>query len=408
MKSANRDARIAAAAILAARGEKQADIGKKLGDLTQSSVSRLLEDAEKRGWIVKSVHFLEEEVGSQIRREAELLLFPHDLLSRITQRFPQTCLRRVCVFDSGGTGTTDKEIKERYSRFGRAAAQRLSHMLKLAGNGKQAHRTGEESSRESDSNEAEEGVVRIAGVTWGRTIHAVVRGLERLHHKPIRTDSPIEFVPLCCEPIGLESEAISSSHLASLLRKRINDGKGEWHSFTGVPAFIPISFTRKEQAVVEKLLRCIPSYSRIFSEPSGRRTAVGGGLVGNLDLLLSSVGKVPLGYFGEEWLRVAGIDRKALSRLVLGDIGGILIPRTKLGASQRAKIDRWNAAWTGVKFEHLRQVAESGRKPGVVVAAVSARKAEIVLEIVKLKLVNELLIDQDLATAIVKLLDGKS
>jgi hypothetical protein len=75
-----------------------------------------------------------------------------------------------------------------------------------------------------------------------------------------------------------------------------------------------------------------------------------------------------------------------------------------------AKVKRINTQWTGIQREHVARCAERARAsegtPGVIVLAIGRAKAEAVIEAVNQSLVNHLLIDQDLADALVEDLEG--
>ena len=125
------------------------------------------------------------------------------------------------------------------------------------------------------------------------------------------------------------------------------------------------------------------------------------------------------------------LTREDFEAYTFGDIGGVYLLRpdlaerialrnAKTGAltgnalSERkaiveAKVKRINAQWTGIQREHVARCAERARSsqqtPGVIVLAVGRAKSGIVIEAVNQSLVNHLLIDQDLADALVEDLD---
>jgi DNA-binding transcriptional regulator LsrR (DeoR family) len=63
-----------------------------------------------------------------------------------------------------------------------------------------------------------------------------------------------------------------------------------------------------------------------------------------------------------------------------------------------------NDRWAGVRLEHLARCARAATggagRAGVIVLAVGRSKAEVVLECVRGGLVNELIVDHDLAQAL--------
>lgn len=372
-------AAVAAAAQLAAQGLDQQAIGKRLGGVSQTTVSRLLHEAEqKHEWLKRSPVFLEDRVPMEVREEARRVLFTHNLVEDFHRYLAADIpLREVVVFDSGGTGDSEEDYLARLRKFGRGAATRVAQLLKH---------------------------VDTAGVSWGRTLLHVIRGLADVCASPRSPDKPIEFVPLCCEPLGNANVEASSSRLATQLNKIVNGGKGPEHSFTGLPAFTPKGFKIEERAAVEKLIRSVSSYAKVFPPVYTKASSKGAKqptyLVDKLELVLTSLAPAYrlLGYSEDKWDET-GFNRPELQRLAIGDIGGILIEKQGLTAAQKRKVTECNNAWTGATLSQLRKVpatTRAGHPAGLVVAAIGKNKAQIVIEAVKLG-VHELLIDGDLA-----------
>jgi DNA-binding transcriptional regulator LsrR (DeoR family) len=97
-----------------------------------------------------------------------------------------------------------------------------------------------------------------------------------------------------------------------------------------------------------------------------------------------------------------------LKKLVVGDIGGVLIPRPGLDAPARREVEQLQKMWTGVQLHHLERIARAaakGSRPGVIIAAIGGDdRAEIIAEVIRYGLVNELVIDRPLSEALVKAL----
>src|SRR5262249_4554806 len=120
------------------------------------------------------------------------------------------------------------------------------------------------------------------------------------------------------------------------------------------------------------------------------------------------------------------LTREDFEACTFGDISGVYLLRPDLaaliasrlgkpggagkGARDRgaieAKVRRINTQWTGIQREHVARCAERARSSegtvGVVVLAIGRAKSEIVIEAVNQSLVNHLLIDQDLADALLE------
>ena len=98
------------------------------------------------------------------------------------------------------------------------------------------------------------------------------------------------------------------------------------------------------------------------------------------------------------------IDAAMLRELVVGDIGGILIPMPTLTATKKQRVDEINDMWTGLSLDRLAAIAKravSGRGlGGVIVIAFGREKLESIVQSVQMGLVNELVIDHELEKAL--------
>lgn len=78
--------------------------------------------------------------------------------------------------------------------------------------------------------------------------------------------------------------------------------------------------------------------------------------------------------------------------------------------ADRKYVEAVNKRWTGIKETHLRRCALRAREktlPGVAVLAVGAVRAEIVLQCLKLGLINHLILDTDCGQRLCSLLLGQ-
>jgi DNA-binding transcriptional regulator LsrR (DeoR family) len=128
-------------------------------------------------------------------------------------------------------------------------------------------------------------------------------------------------------------------------------------------------------------------------------------LVGLLDSLFTSVGfaERPLGHRNKSLLAAGDITADELRALVVGDIGGVLIERPGLDKNGRKQVAELNAMWTGITLKDIIRIAKAGQasdRPGVIIVSIGLEKAEILAEIIRRGLVNELIIDEDLAFAL--------
>lgn len=371
--SANeRDRRAQQAAYLRARHNfSQDEIGRLLGGVSQSHVSRLLAHATEMGWLVTELRFNEKNISAEAMREIQHLMEPRRLVARFEEIRTRTgrMTPNVRVFDSGSESPTNGAFEIRCRRFGRSAAGRIDELL-----------------RQSSA----------VGVTWGRTISSLIDGLAAANRSS-HPDKQIIFAPVSAELITLATPDYSSSLLAARLNGLFNDSQGETLRLGGVPAYIPRRYdATKIQAIREYLLDAA-SYRRIFAGDAP--------LINRIDTVITSVGSVDrlLGGAMEEVLSAADITAKDLTDLIIGDVGGILIAKPGISEDKQKQVDELNAMWTGITKDRLSRLAmRSGSigGAGVVVTAIGRERAAVVAEMIRLEMINELVIDWDLANAL--------
>jgi DNA-binding transcriptional regulator LsrR (DeoR family) len=84
-------------------------------------------------------------------------------------------------------------------------------------------------------------------------------------------------------------------------------------------------------------------------------------------------------------------------------LGGAFVIDPAASQADRDYVQTVNQRWTGIKESHFRRCALRAREnnlPGVTVLAVGAVRAEIVLQRIKLGLINHLILDSDCARAL--------
>jgi DNA-binding transcriptional regulator LsrR (DeoR family) len=373
-KSIDRSVLIAAIAYEKCLGKTQKQISEALG-ISQSEVSRMLTPAQDMGWI-GAPNF--KIVDPDTWKRAEDQFYSTVALCKALRRQfgePGERLHRISWLHTGQGGRIDA-----------GSVGIFQTLLSEAGS---------------------------VGVTWGRTISRVADALgQLLINRPGRDRSNrIIFVPLCGEPLaGGDPGSHSSSVLALRLTQIFNAGDMEAPSIAGVPAFIPLKVGRLEEvAPIRHLISLVRGHAKIFGIPGGS----GGDappLVDDLDAILTSVGRVdPVrrGIFLTERIQVGDISEAQLMRSVAGDIGGVIIPNSGIGADDAHRIAEMNSNWTGAHDEHLRRCADAAyragfirKRPGVILLALGANRVKVVLRCVELGLVNELVIDAELADAL--------
>jgi len=362
-----------AAYMRAIHNMSQTEIGQALGGLSQPQVSRLLAHAEKANYLVIEQRFASELFSADWIRQIDELLAPSGLTADL-QKFCKDAdvhMPRIRVFESG-PGNTAGALAQRRARFGRTAAGRLIELIE-----------------KSD----------IVGVAWGRTIKALSTGIAA-SRQPLHKNLHITFTPVCAELVSLTQYGYSSSRLADILDETFNKTPGQCPQLTGFPAYIPRHYDPEMRASIWRFISDTPGHNHVFSAPDA--------LIHRMDMLISSVGSANspvLGSF-DELVSAGGLKAGDLRQLVIGDLGGILIPKTDLSKAKQHLIDDLNELWTGMKTEHVRAIAERAfadkNLSGVVVVAMQTERGDTAFELICRGLVNELILDQSAATQLQK------
>lgn len=367
------------AAFLYAQGLSQAQIANKLG-ATQSNVSRWLHRAEH---VLKClrVEVLRTFVESAVHPErlAELRGTRDDTLLDAVQRIRSDSgvkVRAIRVLEDVRTEVSSESFEIEFARFGRFAAPRVMELVARS---------------------------TTVAVTWGSTLSVLIDGLAKSPRQP--ATPPITFFPVCAEPEEYVASRESSSVIASRLNAIVNGGHGRQLALARIPAFIPKRFTGEKRRGIEEMMHSSNAYREIFGPRRPKRGAPSSGLVDTTDMLLTSIGHAdhPMGFNYDELLRSGEISADRLKRLVVGDIGGVLIRRPSLGTRDKQAVDALSAMWTGLNYDALLELAiraSNSTAPGVVVVSTGKNRAEILHAIFSRGLVNEAILDAEAADAL--------
>jgi DNA-binding transcriptional regulator LsrR (DeoR family) len=243
---------------------------------------------------------------------------------------------------------------------------------------------------------------RCVGLAWGRTVSAAISGVERLcESPPARPDGPLVCVATVGGMVGeLKVRAESSSSiLASRLADTVNGNWESLYTLHGIQAFLSYVDSSDEIPIIKKHIAQLPNFQAIFGGP-GRP-----GVINELDAIVTSCGNAH--HFNQFWtteLPRLGVSPEKFNRIT-DNIGGVPLAKEGLSPEDEALLRDISGRWTGVTRKHYEQCAL--RHPGVILLAIGNNKAEVVLKCVELGLVNELIIDEDLATALWDLVDPK-
>jgi hypothetical protein len=353
-----------AAYMRATHNMSQTEIGQILGGLSQPQVSRLLKHAEKQNYLVIEQRFAREQFSDDWLQSIDELLAPSGLSGDLIAFCRRRAINvpRLRVFESG-PGNTDAALAQRRARFGRTAAGRLIELI---------------------------GKSSVVGVAWGRTIKSLADGISA-SRQPRNPNQKIIFAAVCAELVSLTQHGYSASRLATSFDEFFNDTPSDSPQLTGFPAYIPRHYDENMQNSMWRYISDTPGYHRVFSGP--------GALINQMDMLISSVGSSSTPVLGsfDELLLAGGLRANDLKQLVVGDLGGILIPKFGLSKVKKTLVDELNGLWTGIKIEHVRTIAQCAfanpSLSGVVVVALQSERGDTAFELVGQELVNELILD---------------
>lgn len=377
-----------AVAYLAGQGKTQADIARTL-QLSQAAVSRILSNSP---YLDKQVRYRFRQDGLS-DQDMEAVL-KRALVKQLAPRLDKLASENghprgpvLGVISTGeNNGRSAQEGTQTFTAFTRQAAPHVRALLMRD-------------------------AVRTCGVAWGYMLWDLTVALRALGAPRPWRRYPIQFIPLTGDPLQHREDYppnLTSSNIAAELAEIANPEDAKRAPWLGiVPAFVPWKFQGAEIDVIEELVRMASDYEEIF------RSGEGPALADNLDVILTSVGPAdkPLGFGLGRLLRSIGDEKlDALKEQIHGDIGGVLLPKKEAPSELVEEIRK---RWKGMEIRHLQKCAQEGFKkddaasgrPGVVVLAMGRDRAEVILHAVERGLVNHLLIDTQLETALHELID---
>jgi DNA-binding transcriptional regulator LsrR (DeoR family) len=373
-----------AAALLAVERRKYTDIAETLG-LNPTKIFRLLAKAKKEHYLYNETRFLHDKVPIDLMQKVQRRIARKELTQRL-QSFPKEVDHGPVVRVFGCTASASNP-RERIAELGRRAAPYLSQLLLRS---------------------------RVCGLTWGGMLRGVVSALRDLQRRAPWKQEIVECIPLSGERLGVDRVSFSSSSLAHDLGEIVNGEKYTAPSLAMVPAFIPEGFSNEEINGVWKLIGLVKSYDAIFGKQGSVKTGEPP-MACRVCMILSSVGPAtrPLGFGRGRLFETGNISIEELQHLVIGDLGGVCIARPDLTKRSQQKLQTIIDRWTGLKLEHIQACSTRARNsptgpPGVVVVSGGKSKAQFIWHIAKLGLVNHLIIDEELAEELDKIVDRKS
>jgi hypothetical protein len=345
-----------------------------IGIESESAFSRRRKEAEKLGWLIHVVP--EEQFSQDLMAEIREMTSPRELVNKLKGLSPK--LKNVSVFYSGSEGTTSEDWDYRLKYHSPFAARRILRVL-------------------------EQAQAQNVAVSWGHQVAAVAQATVSIASK--RSVRVMRFIPTAGEPFQGPTRwpERTSTAVVALLHRRFGDHERERPlSMAGVAAVLSDAYEANIRDAILQYISSLSDYRRIFlgagAEPP---------LISQVDTMLGSVASLGQGLtmYHAELAQIGGIPRERLTDLVEGDIAGILVKKVqaKLTAPQEEEFEKIRKSWTGIRTEHLLDIstrALATGKPGVVVVAIGRNKAAILLAALRMGLINELIIDHDLAEAL--------
>jgi DNA-binding transcriptional regulator LsrR (DeoR family) len=366
----------------------QEDIAELLG-VSQSMVSRALGHARAIKCLEETTRFVRPaDFGDERMRDLEQLEEYAELADGLKGLKPGSGagLRELRVFDAGTEMQSARHIEDAQRRFGTAAARRVAELLSRA---------------------------TLIGVAWGSTLSRLIDALVSLGYA--WPDAPgRRIIPVSAEPMRFAHNEYTSSTLARRLDAIMNGEAGaerRLRALTGVPALIPSDLSRilpETRKLPKEARDDLPQILRSFFEVSSSayREIFSGDdpLIARLSVLTSvGTSDKPMGFCKDDLLKFSGLETRSLQRLVVGDIGGVLLARPGLSAKDAGQVDKLNDLWTGMRREHLTAIARRAQQsgePGIILVAIGASRSAVVCEALAQGLCTELIIDRTLARAL--------
>jgi DNA-binding transcriptional regulator LsrR (DeoR family) len=375
------------AAYLYALGLSQEKIAEYLYSST-ATISRRLKLAREEG-------FLEDrpvlKLSEEDLQECSRIAFGGELREALHRAVGGYRLRNITIVPSAPKASPEDEVN--IPRVGEAAALRLRY------------------------HEAR-GKMHLVGVSWGRTTWATAFAARQLLPPNSAADppkkAPPEFIPLAGDLLLSPEKGtytLAASTVAAELTQAFQ-GNLKKQRYLWAPAYIPFTFLQgdpeqveAERTTVRRFLESLPPYRQIFGPAEDGKEP----LINRLDTILAGAGA-----FSDKawWFNLAEHirpeEKERLAQSAIGDLCGRFIPRRNASKDGIRLIEEINDRVFVPPLEAFTRCAERARRedtPGPILVAEGADKAEVVTHICLEGFVSEIVIDQELAEEMARLLE---
>lgn len=383
---------MAAAAKLKSQGCSNKEIADILGCAT-SHANNLICWARKEGLLEDTPVFRWDRLTRVEQAEVDTLVRPLDLLEALkllSARHGVTAVGQMWAFASTGPGIATGEWTARRRHFGCNAARVVAALVQRS---------------------------RKVALAWGESLSMLVQGIRELS-PPVPRLETLTFLPLRGDPINGGDARTSSSVLAAGLAEVFGASAA---SLAGTPAVVPRAL-RTRRAAIRAYAEHAPDFRRIF--PAGRLDPA-------IDCVLTSVGVPKLaaepgyGTWSQRFHQTWGCDALWLARRTYGDIAGVFVPKPGLDSAAAHELAEAARDWIGPTLADFRECAArcataggpAGDEPAgsrgdgismppgmVLIATGGPLRAQLILRCCELGLVNTLVVDHELRSEMLALL----
>jgi DNA-binding transcriptional regulator LsrR (DeoR family) len=387
-------------AYLMGQGLTQNEAQGKLNIKNPVEAHRAKKEALKNDWLRMQFNedYFEDDLLTEIREDANHRQW-QNLQSRLNL-ISEGTLKSIWVFYSGDNTNPDNDLEWDF-QIRNLARNSSGLILKMLLNSKSG-----------------------VGVAWGKTVSNVVVAIEERLKLEILAKSTsqrkIQIIPTVGTPPSISDEVIekSSTRLAKNLSEALNGTRDNVPSLKNADPVLRGGLSEEERRGYCFAIEDHSDYEKIFGKLNDSQKELSQGkkpLIKVIDTILTSCGAFHSeSYFQNQLIARGGLTGDYLKRHFKGDIGSALIPSGIVinNTQDKKKFENMLNLLTGINLGDYQEIARRATKntdpnppSGVILTAINDNKANIVLDCVKHKAVNVLIVDYHLANTLTSLLD---